>query len=69
MDMAIVRWNILLINAYSQIGQDVYTFSKKNKGVVKWDMEPNGTCITINFGKENITYKCLQVVGKSHIDR
>jgi hypothetical protein len=24
--------------------------------------------ITINFGKENITYKCLQVVGKSHID-
>jgi hypothetical protein len=40
---------------------------KKNKGVVKWDMEPNGTCTTINFEKENITYKCLQVVGKSHI--
>jgi hypothetical protein len=41
---------------------------KKDKGVVKWDMDPNGTCTTIN-GKENITYKCLQVVGKSHIDR
>jgi hypothetical protein len=26
-----------------------------------------GTCTMINFGKENITYKCLQVVGKSHI--
>jgi uncharacterized membrane protein len=36
---------------------------KKDKGVVKWDMEPNGTCTTIHFG-ENITYKCLQVVGK-----
>jgi len=32
-------------------------------------MEPNGTCTTINFGKENITYKCLQVVNTSHIDR
>jgi len=42
---------------------------KKDKCVVKCNMEPNGTCITINFGKENITYKCLQVVGKSHIDR
>jgi hypothetical protein len=41
----------------------------KNKGVVKWDMELNGTWLTINFGKENITYNCLQVVGKSHIDR
>jgi len=27
------------------------------------------TCTTINLGKENITYKCLQVVGKSHIDK
>jgi hypothetical protein len=42
---------------------------KKDKGVVKWDMEPNGTCTTINFVKESITYKCLQVVGKSHMDR
>ncbi len=31
-------------------------------------MEPNGSCTTINFGKENITYNCLQVVGKSHIN-
>jgi hypothetical protein len=27
---------------------------KMDMGVVKWDMEPNGTCTTINFGKENI---------------
>jgi hypothetical protein len=39
---------------------------KKNKDVVKWDMEPNRTC---SFEKENITFKCLQVVGKSHIVR
>jgi hypothetical protein len=32
-------------------------------------MEPNRTCTTINIGKENITYKCLQIVSKSHIDR
>jgi hypothetical protein len=69
MDMGVVKWDILSINTYSQIGWDVYTFSKKNKGVVKWDMEPNGTYTTINFEKENITYKCLQVVDKSHIDR
>ncbi len=42
---------------------------KKDKCVVKCNMEPNGTCTTINFAKESITYKCLQVVGKSHIDR
>jgi len=31
-------------------------------------MELNRTCITINFGKKNSTYNCLQVVSKSHID-
>jgi hypothetical protein len=69
MEMGLVKWDILSIDIYSQIGQCVYTFSKKNEGVVNWHMEPNGTCITINFEKESITYKCLQVVGKSHIDR
>ncbi len=39
---------------------------KKYKGVVKWNMESNGTCTTINLGKENITCKCLQIVGKSY---
>jgi uncharacterized membrane protein len=38
---------------------------KKDKGVIKWDMEPNGTCTTINFGKGYITYNYLQVVDKS----
>jgi len=68
MDMGVIKWLILSIDI--QIGQDVYTFSKKKKQRcsrmrhgAKWDM------YTINFGKENITYKCLQVVGKSHIDR
>jgi len=43
MDMGVIKWLILSIDI--QIGQDVYTFSKKkNKGVVEWDMEPNGTC-------------------------
>jgi hypothetical protein len=42
---------------------------KMDMGVAKWNTMPNGTCTTINFGKENITYKCLQVVGKPHIDR
>ncbi len=67
--MGVIKWNILSINIYTQIGQDVYTLVKIDKGVVKWDMEPNGTCTTMNFGKENITHKCLQVVGKSHIDK
>jgi hypothetical protein len=31
--------------------------------------EAKWTCTTINFGKKKITYKCSQVVGKSHIDR
>jgi hypothetical protein len=44
MEMGLVKWDILSIDTYSQIGQYVYTFSKKNKGVVNWDMEPNGTC-------------------------
>jgi len=69
MDMGVIKWDILSINTYSEIRQNVYTFSKKDKGVVKWDMEPNGACTIINFGKENITYKCLQVIGKSHINR
>jgi hypothetical protein len=69
MDMGVIKWNILSLSTYNQIRQDVYTFSKKDKGVVKWDMEPNEACTTINFVKENIRYKCLQVVGKSHINR
>jgi hypothetical protein len=27
--MGVVKWDILSINVYSQIWQDVYTFSKK----------------------------------------
>jgi uncharacterized membrane protein len=49
--MGVIKWNILSINIYTQIGQDVYTLVKIDKGVVKWDMEPNGTCTTMNFGK------------------
>jgi len=29
--MGVVKWNILSINTYSQIGQDVYIFSKKRQ--------------------------------------
>ncbi len=42
--MGVVKWNTLSINIYSQIGQDVYTFSKKKQRCnqmrhgAKWDM-------------------------------
>jgi hypothetical protein len=39
-----MKWDILSINTYSQIRQDVYTFIQKDEGVVKWDMEPSGAC-------------------------
>jgi hypothetical protein len=44
MDMGVVKWDILSINVYSQIGQDVYTFNKTKqkcsqmKHGAKWDM-------------------------------
>jgi len=42
MHMGVIKWDILSINTYRQIGQDVYTFSKKNKGVIKWVMSQMG---------------------------
>jgi hypothetical protein len=67
--MGVVKWNTLSINIYSQLDNMCTPLIKKDNGVVKCDMEPNGTCTTIHFGKENITCMCLQVVGKSHINR
>jgi hypothetical protein len=29
MDMGVIKWDILSINTYNQIAQDVYTFSQK----------------------------------------
>jgi len=44
MDMGVVKWDILSIDTYGQIGQDVYTFTRKRerchqmKHGAKWDM-------------------------------
>jgi len=43
MDMGVIKWNILSINIYTQIGQYVYTFSQNRqcsqmRHGAKWDM-------------------------------
>jgi hypothetical protein len=57
--MGVFKWDILSINTYSQIGQDVYTFSQKTQRCsqmrhgAKWDMYNH------KFWKKIITYKGL----------
>jgi hypothetical protein len=67
MDMGVINWDILSINIYNQLRQDVYIFSKKRQRFSQ--MRPNGTCTTINFGGKKSHISVHKFVGKSHINR